>query len=71
MIKTELEGHNFPWQAARINNFIHRLQPKQMSKERVPGLNSPMDNSAVASEQPSNLQPRKADLDRERERSLP
>lgn len=28
IFKTELEGRGFPWQAARINNQIHRYQGK-------------------------------------------
>jgi hypothetical protein len=34
LIKTELEGHGFKWQAVRIENWIHRLQPRKADLDR-------------------------------------
>jgi hypothetical protein len=29
MMKTELQGYGFVWQAKRVENWIHRLQPRR------------------------------------------
>ena len=34
LIKTELEFRGFKWQVARIDNWIHRLQPRKADLDR-------------------------------------
>ena len=74
LIKTELEGRGWTWQAARINNRIHyyqgkinRLRKKECENEWGERGNSPRRGKACPCSLSSRLHPEGVTSERERE----